>query len=158
MTAVDVRRAEAGDAVLLSRLNADVHAVHVEGLPDRFKPPSDETFPVSLVLELLARPATLMFLAHVADAPAGYLYAEIMRLPENAVRYAASMVYIHHISARPELRGMGVGKALLDAARTAGHDQGISRLGLDVWTFNAAARSFFQSQGFSVVREVLYQG
>jgi ribosomal protein S18 acetylase RimI-like enzyme len=157
-TAIRVRRADAGDAALLSGLNADVHAVHAEAMPDRFKPPNPETFPPSLVVDLLAKPETLMVLAYLADTPVGYLYGEIMHRPENAVRYDVSMVYIHHISVRPHYRGVGVGKALLAAARATAHAQGITRLGLDVWTVNDAARSFFRSQGFATVREVLYQG
>lgn len=158
MTELIVRRAVAGDADLLSQLNADVHSVHAEGMPDRFKPPGAKTFPASLVRALLARPKTVMFLGYMVDAPAGYLYAEIMRLPENDIRYESSMVYIHHISVRPDFRAIGVGKALLNAARTAAHELGITRLGLDVWSFNESARSFFCSQGFVAVREVLYQG
>jgi ribosomal protein S18 acetylase RimI-like enzyme len=158
MPGVTIRRAEAADAALLSQLNVDVHAVHAEGMPERFKPPGAETFPASLVMDLLAKSETLMFLGFMADAPAGYLYAEVMRLPENAVRHAAPMLYVHHISVRPAFRAMGVGKALLSTARFAAEDLGITRLGLDVWTFNKSARSFFRSQGFVPVREVLYQG
>jgi GNAT superfamily N-acetyltransferase len=158
MTSPVVRRAQLGDAAVLSRLNADVHAVHATGLPDRFKPPSADTFPVSLVMDLLAKPATLMFLGSLRDTPVGYLYAEIMPMPETAVRHAAPMVYVHHVSVRPDASGSGLGKALLAAVQTAAAEHGISRLGLDVWTFNAAARSFFASQGFVPVREVLYRG
>jgi ribosomal protein S18 acetylase RimI-like enzyme len=158
MTSHLVRRALPGDAAVLSQLNADVHAVHATGLPGRFKPPNAETFPPSLVKDLIAKPETLMFLGTLGDRPAGYLYAEIMPMPATAVRYAAPMVYIHHVSVRPDARGFGLGKALLGAVQTAAADHGITRLGLDVWTFNAAARSFFASQGFATVREVLYRG
>jgi ribosomal protein S18 acetylase RimI-like enzyme len=154
---IQVRRADANDATVLSQLNADVHAVHAQGMPDHFKPPSPLTFPPSLVSDLLAKPETLMFLAQMGDTPAGYLYAEVMFRPENAVRYDASLVYIHHISVRPCARRSGIGKALLDAAQAAAHSAGITRLGLDVWTFNEDARSFFGRQGFVAVREVLYR-
>jgi GNAT superfamily N-acetyltransferase len=81
-----------------------------------------------------------------------------MGLAENAVRYAAPMVYVHRISVRPAFRAMGVGKALLNTARSAAEDLGITRLGLDVWTFSKSAQSFFRSQGFVPVREVLFRG
>jgi ribosomal protein S18 acetylase RimI-like enzyme len=81
-----------------------------------------------------------------------------MRRPENAIRYDASMVYIHHISVGPDHRGQGIGKALLAAVRAAGREAGIWRVGLDVWMFNDAARSFLRSQGFAAVREVLSLG
>jgi ribosomal protein S18 acetylase RimI-like enzyme len=158
MMSPKIRRAQASDAAVLSQLNADVHAVHAAGLPDRFKPPSAETFPATLITDLIARPETLMFLGSLADTPAGYLYAEVMPMPETAVRYAAPMVYVHHVSVRADARGFGLGKALLDAVQTAAAAHGISRLGLDVWSFNEAARLFFAGQGFVSVREVLYRG
>ena len=139
-------------------MNADVHAVHAQGLPDHFKPTNPDTFPPPAVRNLLTKPETLMILASVNDEPAGYLYAEIMHRPENAVRFDVSMLYIHHVSVRPSVRGMGVGKTLLKAARAAAHDHGITRLGLDVWAFNETARSFFRSQRIALAREVLYQG
>lgn len=42
---VQIRRANAPDAALLSSLNQDVHAVHVQGMPDHFKPTNPGTFP-----------------------------------------------------------------------------------------------------------------
>jgi ribosomal protein S18 acetylase RimI-like enzyme len=155
VTELAVRRAEAGDAALVSRLNADVHAVHAAGMPERFKPPGPDTFPPPMVGDLLGRAETLMFLAYVGVVPVGYVDAEVMRRPANAIRYDTSMVYIHHISVGPDYRGQGIGKALLGAVRAAGQQAGIERVGLDVWMFNDAARSFFRSQGFVAVREVL---
>jgi ribosomal protein S18 acetylase RimI-like enzyme len=158
VTELRVRRAEAGDAALVSRLNADVHAVHAAGLPERFKPPGPGTFPPSMVVGLLGRAETLIFLAYAGADPVGYVYAEVMRRPENAIRYDASMVYIHHISVSPDYHGQGIGKALLGAVRAAGREAGIERIGLDVWMFNDGARSFFRSQGFVAVREALALG
>ena len=155
MTDPMVRRAEPKDAALVSRLNADVHAVHAAGMPERFKPPGAETFPPPAVCDLLGRPETLIFLAYAGGVPVGYVYAEVMRRPENAICFEASMVYIHHISVSPDYRGRGIGKALLEAVRTAGREVGIGRIGLDVWMFNDAARSFFRSKGLVAVREVL---
>jgi ribosomal protein S18 acetylase RimI-like enzyme len=156
---LSVRRAEAGDAELVSRLNADVHAVHAAGMPERFRPPGPGTFPPPMVCDLLGRTDTLMFLAYAGAVPVGYVYAQVMRRPENAIRYAAPMVYIHHISVSPDYRGQGIGKALLGAVRAAvraaGREAGIGRVELDVWMFNDAARSFFRRQGFVAVREVL---
>jgi ribosomal protein S18 acetylase RimI-like enzyme len=155
VTVVTVCRAEPSDAALVSRLNVDVHAVHAAGMPERFKPPGPETFPPPLVRDLLGRAETLIFLAYAGTLPVGYIYAEVMRRPENAIRYEASIVYVHHISVSPDHRGQGIGKALLAAVREAGRAAGIGRVGLDVWMFNNAARSFFRSQGFVAVREVL---
>ena len=156
MTNLTTRHAAAADADLLSRLNRDVQALHAAALPSRFKPPDVETFPVPDVLDLLAKPETVMLIGQVDDIPAGYLYAEIIRRAENGFRYELAMVYVHHISVLAGYRGRGVGKALIKAVRAVAQEQGIAQLGLEVWTFNEQARSFFRSQGFALARETLY--
>jgi ribosomal-protein-alanine N-acetyltransferase len=57
---------------------------------------------------------------------------------------------------RPDHRRRGVGGALLDAVRAAGQSVGIELVALDVWSFNDAARAFFQRHGFAAYNERLW--
>ena len=59
------------------------------------------------------------------------------------------------MSVAPSAQRMGVGKALLLAIREESRKLGITTVELDVWSANAAARSFDQVIGFAPVREVL---
>jgi ribosomal protein S18 acetylase RimI-like enzyme len=151
-----VRRARAEDAALVSSLNADVQALHAAALPHRFKSPTAETFPPAEAAELLNNPATLAFIAEIDSVPAGYAYAEKMAQPETSFRHAYEMVYIHHVSVRPQFRRRGVGTALLAAVRTAASDAGLTLIALDVWTFNDVARAFFARHGFTAYNERLW--
>jgi ribosomal protein S18 acetylase RimI-like enzyme len=153
---IEIRRASAADAALVSTLNTDVQAIHAEALPWRFKPPGPESFPPAAAVELLAKPETIVFIATVDLFPAGYAYAEVMRLPETPFRHAYDVVHVHHISVRPQYRRKGVGDALLAAMRSAGNALGIGLLTLDVWTFNDGARAFFRRQGFTSYIERLW--
>lgn len=151
-----VRRASADDAALISSLNVDVQALHAAALPHRFKPPTDATFPPAEAAALLKNPDTLAFVAEMDSQAAGYAYAEKMAQPETSFRQAYQMIYIHHVSVRPQFRRRGVGTALLAAVRAAANEAGLTLIALDVWTFNAEARAFFARHGFSAYNERLW--
>ena len=53
---MDIRLATLKDAEIIAALNAEVQQIHTDALPHLFKPPSEETFPASLVRQLLADP------------------------------------------------------------------------------------------------------
>ena len=151
-----IRRATTADAELVSALNADVQALHAAALPWRFKPPGPDTFPPAAAGALLARPGHVVFIAEMAGKPAGYAYAETIHRAETPFHYAHAMVYLHHISVRPEFRRQGVGNALLEAVRAVGKDQGITLMTAEVWVFNEDARAFFRRNGFSPHTERLW--
>jgi ribosomal protein S18 acetylase RimI-like enzyme len=155
---MNVRRASDADAEALSQLNAEIQALHAEALPWRFKPPGPGAFPPEETVGLLGRTGNHFFVAEVDDAIVGYVYAEIVRRPETALHQAQEVVYVHHLYVRPAFQRRGIGRALLDAARSVGAEQGIARLALDVWTFNEAARAFFRRYGLSPYNERLWDG
>ena len=99
-----VRRAGEADADAISRLSADVQEVHSTALPDLFKPPAAYSFPPAEVAELIRAPESLLFLAEIDSQPVGYAYAEVIRRPDGPFRLAQEMVYLHHISVRPDHR------------------------------------------------------
>jgi GNAT superfamily N-acetyltransferase len=151
-----VRRASRADAETISRLNADVQAIHAAALPGWFKPASTGTLPPEAAAELIEDPDSLVFLAELESEPAGYAYAEVIRRPEEPWREAYEMVYLEHISVRPEFLRQGVGTALIGAWRAAAAELGITLLGLDVWSFNEEARRFFRRHGFTAYNERLW--
>jgi GNAT superfamily N-acetyltransferase len=153
---IHVRRASTTDAEAISRLNADVLAVHATALPGWFKPPSPSSFPLKAAVELIVDPDSLVFLAELESEPAGYAYAEVIRRPEEPWREAHEMVYLHHISVGPAFRRKGVGEALIGAWRAAAEELGITLLALDVWSFNEDARRFFGRHGFTAYNERLW--
>ena len=149
---ITVRRATSADAALLSALNAEVQAIHAEALPAWFKPPGPPAFPPALV----DNPGNLVFVAEVGAEPAGYVYASVTRHAETPWRYAYEMIYIHQIGVRAAHRRRGVGAALIGAVRSEATSRNVALLGLDVWSFNAGARAFFQRQGFAPYNERLW--
>jgi ribosomal protein S18 acetylase RimI-like enzyme len=148
-----VRRATVVDAAVLSALNAEVQAIHAAALPGWFKPLGTEAFPLAGTAALLANPYNLVLVAEIGAEPVGYVYASLTRHTETPWRYAYDMVYVHQIGVRATHRRRGVGAALLAAVRAEAASRNVALLGLDVWSFNAEARAFFQRQGLAPYNE-----
>jgi diamine N-acetyltransferase len=121
-----------------------------------FKPPSEETFPASLVRQLLAEPNTYIFIASANGVPVGYIYAQIIRRAETSLRYAWDHLYIHHLSVNQASQRQGVGQALIQAMVRIAKAHGIATIALDVWALNTKARAFFAVQGFTVYQETMW--
>ena len=143
-----VRRATAQDAAEIVRLHGALQAHHAAAHPDFFKPPSASTFPVSTVRDLLAQPATVIFLAEVDGAAVGYLYADSIPAQETSMTYRLKRLWIHQIGVNPEHQRQGAGAALIDAAKAHARSLGIETVALNVWAFNHSAMRFFAGQGF----------
>jgi ribosomal protein S18 acetylase RimI-like enzyme len=143
-----VRTARPDDAARISALNAYVQRLHADVLPNYFKPPSATTFPADYVLELMARPGTVMFVAELSGRVVGYLSADVTPTTETTSTYTFERFYIHHVAVAPDAQGHGCGTALIDAARQEARRRGIRRLALATWDFNRRAQRFFESQGF----------
>ena len=155
---MNIRRAVDEDADVISLLNAEIQAQHAAALPWRFKPPGPETFPPEAVRALLGLPENHFFLAEPERAAVGYVYAEVVRRSETNITYAYDLIYVHHLYVRPDFRGLGIARTLLDVVRKVGGDLGIARLSLDVWTFNEDARAFFRRYGLMPYNERLWHG
>lgn len=145
---LSIRRATADDAPAVSALNVFVHQLHADAIPEFFKPPSAHTFPPAMVLELLEKSDTVIFLAEYEGRPIGYLYADLTPAMETSSTYKLERAYIHHVAVDPAYENHGVGTALVDAIKQLAHDQGINVLALSAWTFNERALRFFRRQGF----------
>ena len=144
---LDVRRATAGDAEVVSRLNRHVQQLHAESLPWLFKPPGDGIDP-RVFAEQIARTDTHVFIGYAAGEPAGYVAAQMVHRPEHPFCHAVDFVLVDQLAVAPERRRMGLGARLLREVVALAEEQGIRRVELSVYAFNREARSFFASQGF----------
>ena len=146
---MQIRKAQPGDAVLLSRLNVHVQRMHAEAHPDLFKLPEDDAFAVPFFNALLGDPDILIYLAET-ELPLGYVVLRIMRREENPFMHAWQYVYIDQICVQPEFQGTGVGKALMVRSEQTAQELDLGFVGLDSWDFNTKAHEFFYSQGYQV--------
>lgn len=65
--------------------------------------------------------------------------------------------YIYHMAVAEPCRRMGVGTALLDRCLDALKKEGIHKVALLVFKYNAAGNAFWEKQGFTVREDVAYR-
>jgi ribosomal protein S18 acetylase RimI-like enzyme len=146
---VTVRLAEPKDYEAVARLNAEVQQLHADALPHLFRPASDRAFTRAVYDGMLAQPRCHLYVALAGTEAVGYVYAEVQERPEAWFRYAHRVVYIHHLSVGRRHRRKGYGERLLQQVVALARSQGVGRLELDTWWFNADARAFFRRFGFT---------
>jgi ribosomal protein S18 acetylase RimI-like enzyme len=77
----------------------------------------------------------------------GLRVESVIRPPDGDMHYLA------HLAVLPELRGRGIGRALIDQLVGMARDAGRSRATLDVATSNPRAEALYRRAGFHVVGE-----
>ena len=150
------RLASEQDAESISLLNAHVQKLHADALPHLFKQPSDATFPVAAVIKLLNTPDHFFFVGEKEGVVIGYVYVEIQHVPESAICYAATRVFIHHLSVLPQHQNKGYGSKLLWGVQEWAKRKGITTMQLDFWSFNSGARAFYNKHGFTTFNERMW--
>lgn len=78
----------------------------------------------------------------------GLRVESVIRPPEGDMHYLA------HLGVAPELRGQGVGSALIGHLMAAGRQAGRQRMVLDVSSANPRAEELYARTGFVVTREI----
>ncbi len=149
----DVRPATAADAAAVAAIAREVHALHAAALPHVFQPPAPSVATPDEMAALLGRPDTLLLVATEADTIVGYAHAEVQAAPATPIKRAAALLHVHAMGVAGAHRGRGVGHALLAAIRAAATARGCEGVSLEVYAFNAAARAFYEREGFVGVRE-----
>ncbi|HEY3494701.1 MAG TPA: GNAT family N-acetyltransferase [Polyangiaceae bacterium] len=98
-----------------------------------------------LVPGLRAHPTTLVLLAYLEETPVGIATC-FLGFSTFAAR---PIVNVHDLAVIRELRGRGIGRALLRAVDTAARARGCAKVTLEVLEHNRNARGLYESQGFA---------
>jgi GNAT superfamily N-acetyltransferase len=148
MAAARIRRAQPGDAELLARLNATLHAVHLRERPEFFKAAQPAQVQ-EWFRGLLDKPTTRCWIAELDADAAGYLLMTEHQRAENVFCRERHWHEIDHIGVEEVFRGQGIGRALLQTALSAAAETGTNDVELASWSFNVQAHTLFQRCGFS---------
>ena len=97
----------------------------------------------------LAKPNLTIRVACDATEVVGHYILATESTPESMFKHQQHFGHLHQIEVDPAYRRSGVGKRLLHDSTSIAAKLGLSRVVLDVWAFNVAARELFHSVGFS---------
>lgn len=155
-SAVRVRRAEPGDVPALAALVQEVHVFHASALPEVFHSPTEIVLTPEEAARLIAEPGHVWLVALGPDAAVvGYAHAEVQKQAASRLKRASARLHVHAMAVTLAERRRGAGRALLAAVRAEAAARGIEEVSLEVYAFNAAARAFYTSAGFTSLRELL---
>ena len=149
MPDVNIRRATLADAELLAGLNKDVQQIHADAYPYLFKQPDNFAEIVTdFKSRILADEDGFVLIIEASQQAVGYIYAKVVKRPENAYIYAQKWMLVDAISVKPNCQNKGYGQKLIQAVRDEAVAQGIRRVLLDTYEFNSNAQQFYAKMGF----------
>lgn len=140
MNEVCVRAAVAADANDVYRLLRIIADLHRDGRPDVFTGLISK-YTVDEVEARLSNEDSGVLVADVDGAVAGYVFCDIIK------EGSGKTLYVDDLCVNPEMRHMGIGKRLMDAAADYGRRYECSQLMLNVWEFNHNAVDFYEKYG-----------
>jgi GNAT superfamily N-acetyltransferase len=146
---ISVRQAGEGDVELLAELYRLVHEVHLNRMPERFKPV--ETGAVSeWFRSMIPKPAVRAWIAESEGSAVGYVLAVVQDRPETLFRYRRVVYHLEQIAVAPAFRRTGVARELIDCVVADARERGVQDLEGNSWFFNTGAHDLVLSLGFHV--------
>lgn len=144
------------DAVLLARLNKDVHDLHAALYPQYFKEYHQEAM-LDYFSKAMGDSRFLFYMIEDDGDYYGYAWLEIKEYPENAFMKAYRSVFVHQLSINSEHRGKSLGSQLMNTIYEFAASRGIQKIELDYWADNTLAKSFYEKQGFQAYRAYIFK-
>lgn len=151
-----IRKAESSDLSDILTILAQVGALHQKGRSDIFKA-NLLKYDEKAFLEILADQTKAVFAA--ADQSSGkvigHLFCVIREITGSDTMRDARILYIDDLCVDENVRGSGVGKQLLEFAKTYAKEIGCTRVELHVWEFNRRAIAFYEHCGLTTQKRTM---
>ncbi|MCB9561937.1 MAG: GNAT family N-acetyltransferase [Kofleriaceae bacterium] len=152
---MSVRRATVDDAAALASLCAEVQALHVAAMPHLYRRFDDLAPVIADFRDRLGDDARASWIAEVDGVAAGYVCTQVVRQAAHVYALARAHLYVDQMGVRADLRGRGVGRALIDEVRAHARALALPRVVLDVQGFNAGAEAFYRRLGFTTRKHTM---
>ena len=144
-----LRNAGPGDRDVVFALFAQVQSIHSEAEPDFFRPPANDAFFERFFVGILDHPEQHLVLASARGTAIGYVQYFLGTRAKNVYSDEQRVAYINQMAVSAGHRRRGCGSALIDHVKQQARSAGVRRLGIDCWSFNAAAQACFAKAGFA---------
>ena len=152
---MEVRPAVAADASAIAAVVQETHALHSAALPEIFQSPDAAVVVSTDIARLILDPRSVWLVVTAAERVIGYTHAEVHEIAASAYKRARSALHVVAMGITVSERRRGAGRALLAALRREAASRGLRELSLEVYSFNEAARTFYEEAGFIPLRTLL---
>lgn len=150
------RKATIEDYLDLLEIYTEVDELHKLHHPELFKKPEDAARARSYIEETLSSDAKSLFVAETEGRIIGFAECYIQKSSTFPVIREREWVQLDNIAVLKEYQHLHAGSLLLDAVIGWARDNGIARVELKVYAFNASARDFYVSRGFHPLIQSMY--
>ena len=158
-TPLTLRPATVEDYDAVFSLFSEVQNLHARALPQVFKPSKKDQPNQSfraLFNKSLESSNKHLIIGFAEQQPVGYILFETHAGKRSGSQKPQPFIYITHIVVTETQRGKGYGSIFIQYVKETAKKHNIQRIGLEVWVFNEAAKKFFESQGFTGLREIMW--
>lgn len=143
-----IRRARCEDIPEICAAYEEFDEIHWTALPGIFARRSDHSSPDKKYFDdVIADPDSALFVAEFNGHVAGVLFAYLTARSEPQIA-PMDFVGIDSIIVRAGHRGMGIGRALLDAVHAWARERNAAQVELTVFEFNEAAIHLYERYGY----------
>jgi ribosomal protein S18 acetylase RimI-like enzyme len=144
-----IREATAEDLPVICVLGQEVNLLHHEAWPQVFAAPSDPSRDAPHWQQSIASPNATTFLAEHSEQVIAFITVFFVT-DSSPLLQPTPFARIGSICVAAQVRGRGIGRALMAQAERWAFERGATDLRLNVWAFNQAALRFYEELGYEV--------
>lgn len=148
-----IRLAEEKDLPRINELRKQVHAIHVTGRPEVFKPDFEELR--DYIQELWKDRRRRILVEEEDGVIRGFAVLNHITTPEDHYMYERDYLNISEFGVDASSRRQGIASELISYIREYARNKGFGRIELNMWEFNQSALAFYEAAGFSTYRRYM---
>lgn len=146
-----IRRATVDDLPQVNQMRAEVASMHSAARPDIFHdvPPEARLIPMQATsMEMLEDEDKDLFVWDEDGTIAGFVCVDYVIRPANAYAPEQRYCYVKELGVGEAFRRQGIARQLMQHVRDEAARRSLSRVELDVWSFNEKAVELYTALGF----------
>ncbi|TYR77348.1 GNAT family N-acetyltransferase [Rossellomorea vietnamensis] len=143
-----VREAGINDFFKLQPLHKEVHDLHAEARPDKYKE-AEETLDQTYYEELISSPEAKIFTIEEQGEIVAFTILKKTWPPNWNTKVQAPVVFMEDLGVKGSYRRKGLARLLFEKAVEFTKECGAGSLELGVWEFNRSAIDFYQKMGMT---------
>ncbi len=140
------------------RLGLVVHEAevfHRQALPEVFRKPPERFPPRSLYYTLITAAESTVLVAEREAELVGFVTIRVDEAPDDPILTPRRFAMVDLLAVRREQQHRGIGQALMGAAHSWAHKQGVAEVMLNVWEFNQHAIGFYEELGYTTASRLM---